>query len=580
MTKTEQKICQNCKTFFVIEPEDFDFYKKMGVPPPTWCPECRLVRRLMWRNERSLYHGKCALCGTQSFSMYPKESDITAYCVGCWNSDKWDPLSFGIDYDFSKPFFEQFRDLFRGVPRKILQQISVSSSNFANYVDDSKNVFMSFSVVLGSENVFYSKNIDKGFTIYDSTDIIDSDNCYNNINGEKNYNSIFLINSKNCIDSAFLYDCVNCKNCFLSSNLRNKSFCIKNKQYSKEEYAEELKKQNFGSRGVMERILDEFQKMRISSLHKYAYLINCANVTGDEVRNSKNAKNTFVGYDFENVKNVFRSFSMKDSMDITNAAFSELFYEYMAGGGNYSRNIKFCINGMRGMDDVAYSDFCGSSSHLFGCIGLRNKEYCILNKQYTKEEYEALVPKIKEHMMAMPYVDAQGRVYAYGEFFPPELSPFAYNETIAQEYFPLTKAEAFEKGFRWRDPDTREYQPTQTPEALPDHITDVPDSITNEIIQCAHSSCTHQCTTAFRIIPEELQFYRRMNLPLPRLCPNCRHYERLAQRNPLRLWHRQCMCAKDSHGHTGTCPNEFETSYAPDRKEIIYCESCYQAEVI
>ncbi|MBI4119570.1 MAG: hypothetical protein HY456_01835 [Parcubacteria group bacterium] len=27
------------------------------------------------------------------------------------------------------------------------------------------------------------------------------------------------------------------------------------------------------------------------------------------------------------------------------------------------------------------------------------------------------------------------------------------------------------------------------------------------------------------------------------------------------------------------CPNEFETSYAPERSEIVYCEQCYNAEV-
>ncbi|MGC9603295.1 MAG: hypothetical protein ABSF47_02395, partial [Minisyncoccia bacterium] len=169
--------------------------------------------------------------------------------------------------------------------------------------------------------------------------------------------------------------------------------------------------------------------------------------------------------------------------------------------------------------------------------------------------------------------------------FPPELSPFAYNETIAQEYFPLTKGEAEKQGYRWKDPDTKEYQITLLPTKLPDHIKDTGDDILKETIGCAHAAppaggCTHQCTTAFRIIPEELSFYRRMNLPLPRLCPNCRHYERLAQRNPLKLWHRQCMCDKATHTHKGHCLNEFETSYSPERKEIVYCEQCYNAEVV
>ena len=63
---------------------------------------------------------------------------------------------------------------------------------------------------------------------------------------------------------------------------------------------------------------------------------------------------------------------------------------------------------------------------------MRNNSYCILNKQYTKEEYEALVSKIIEQMNTMPYVDKNGVTYKYGEFFPIELSPFGYNETVAQ----------------------------------------------------------------------------------------------------------------------------------------------------
>jgi len=195
----------------------------------------------------------------------------------------------------------------------------------------------------------------------------------------------------------------------------------------------------------------------------------------------------------------------------------------------------------------------------------------------------------------------------------------------------LTKEQAIEQGYRWKDPEPRNYQITTTPDQLPDHIKDVPDSIIQEIIQCAHaklttsqvvistsqidnnrleSSCNEQCTTAFKIIPDELQFYRKMNLPLPRLCPNCRHYQRLKQRNPLKLWHRRCQCAGQksemsaqggsasggrneklgtgyayentiAHLHgSDPCPNEFETSYAPERPEIVYCEACYNQEVV
>jgi hypothetical protein len=257
----------------------------------------------------------------------------------------------------------------------------------------------------------------------------------------------------------------------------------------------------------------------------------------------------------------------------------ELIYESYDSGVQ-STNLAFC-GVVYSSYNVRWSINCHGSHDLLGCYGLRNKEYCILNKQYTKDEYETLVPRILEQMSSKLYVDAKGRSYGPGEFFPVEISPFAYNETIAEDYFPLSKERATELGFPWRDAEARDYHVTKPASELPDNIEDVPDSIVNEVIGCAHEGrCEHQCVKAFRIIPEELKLLKRLGLPFPRLCFNCRHRERLAERNPMKLWHRQCMCDKPNHTHHGHCLNEFETSYAPDRKEIVYCEQCYQAEVM
>ena len=218
-----------------------------------------------------------------------------------------------------------------------------------------------------------------------------------------------------------------------------------------------------------------------------------------------------------------------------------------------------------------------------------------MNKQYSKEEYEKLLPRIKEHMDTMPYVGEKGRVYKYGEFFPIEISHHAYNETAAQDYFPLSAEATAKAGYRWKNPEPRQYTITMAHDKLPDHIKDVKEDILKQVIGCAHAGkCDEECTGAFRIIPQELQFYKQMNISLPRLCPNCRHYQRLKQRNPLKLWHRQCMCDPSTGSGQATkyknttehfhgknrCPNEFETSYAPERKEIVYCEQCYNAEVV
>ena len=100
-------------------------------------------------------------------------------------------------------------------------------------------------------------------------------------------------------------------------------------------------------------------------------------------------------------------------------------------------------------------------------------------------------------------------------------------------------------------------------EKLPDSIDDIPDDILNWAIKCEATG------RPFRIIKQELEFYRKMKLPIPHFHPDERHRRRMALRNPRKLWRRPC----------GKCGKEMETTYAPERPEIVYCESCYLQEV-
>src|SRR5579864_9029045 len=107
----ETRTCQNCKQPFTIDPEDFDFYKKIAVPPPTFCPECRMKRRFAWRNEHNLYRRKDDATGKDIFSGFSPDISLKIYEKEYWMSDAWDPLIYGKNYDFSRPFFEQFKEL-------------------------------------------------------------------------------------------------------------------------------------------------------------------------------------------------------------------------------------------------------------------------------------------------------------------------------------------------------------------------------------------------------------------------------------------------------------------------------------
>ncbi|MCX6723307.1 MAG: hypothetical protein NT094_04580, partial [Candidatus Staskawiczbacteria bacterium] len=112
----ETKKCQNCKKDFIIEPDDFNFYEKIKVSAPTFCPQCRMQRRFAFRNDRTLFKRKCSRCEKDVISIYHKDSTYIVYCQSCWWSDDWDPLEHGVEYDFTKPFFEQFDQLLRQTP--------------------------------------------------------------------------------------------------------------------------------------------------------------------------------------------------------------------------------------------------------------------------------------------------------------------------------------------------------------------------------------------------------------------------------------------------------------------------------
>ena len=121
------------------------------------------------------------------------------------------------------------------------------------------------------------------------------------------------------------------------------------------------------------------------------------------------------------------------------------------------------------------------------------------------------------------------------------------------------------RGYNYKEKIDNVYTITLKAKDIPDNIKDINDSILDEVIECAKSG------KAFKITPFELQFYRRMNIPIPHCHPDERYKERLSLRNPMILHKRQCM--KEG------CTNSFETTYAPDRPEIIYCDGCYKKEV-
>ncbi len=566
MTESQVKTCQSCKKDFTIEPDDFTFYQKIDVPPPTLCPECRYIRRLSDRNEYNFYKRKCDATGEDIISIYRPDVSFPVYKQDYWKSDAFDASVYGRNFDFNRPFFEQYEELRRVVPHLALVNANSVNSEYTNQSQDNKDCYMLVTSDTSEKCMYGSWNQRKCFMCSDCYMIESSELCYESINLAKCSNCAWISNCADCVNIYFSDDCRGCVDCLGCWGLRNKQYCWFNEQLSKEEY-EQRKKEFTRTRLSIREQLKKFAGFRLTKPVKNYHGTQAQESSGDYLENTQRANYCFNCRDNKDVAYMQDAWrNTEDCRDCTEIINAELSYETQ-GVDTPHRTIvaRSCFSTIT---DSCYCDMCFGANNCFGCFGLKQKQYCILNKQYSKEEYLDLKKKIVEHMR---------KTGEWGEYYPPDVSPFAYNESMAQDYFPLTREEAIQKGYSWYDKPATNHKVTMTPDQLPSTVAEASDDILSQTIGCRTQEDEEAktrnplCVGAFRLHPTELMIYRKMGIPVPEYCYPCRRTERFKMRNPRRLWHRKCM--------KSDCPNEFETSYAPGRPEIVYCESCYNQEV-
>lgn len=563
--ESEIRNCINCSKDFTIESEDFNFYEKIKVPPPTWCPECRQTRRYAWRNERTLYRRNCDLCNKSMVTIYSPNKPHKVYCTECWWGDNWDSAYYGRDFDFNRPFFEQFRQMQLEVPRLALLNKRSVNSEYTNHSGDNKNVYLSFST-FDAENVFYSTWIMKNSRdLLDCTYIYEAgEKLYNVIDSRKSYQCQYGILLKDCVSTYYSYDMHGCSNCFLSHNLRNKSYCFKNIQYSREEYLSKVAEYDLGSRIVRDELYKEYTKMlEEQAIHRYSVIERCVNSEGSLLFDTKNVKASFEIDDGEDSKYCYGVMSPRTSFDLYHVGYN-LELDYECQGCTRISNCQFCHLCYDNLN-VMYGDTCQNSQNLFGCISIKKGEYMIFNKKYPKAEYETLKAKIIDYMK---------QTGEFGEFFPPAIAPVCYNETQGQYYLPMTKEETLAHGWQWEDKVPGTFgKETISSDEIPDNINVVEEDITSQILSCT------SCKKNYNLHSFELAFYKSEHIPVPTMCPDCRYRQRFAFRLPRKLWSGKCRCTQAGHAHEGNCKISFQTPYAPERKEKVYCESCYNKEL-
>jgi hypothetical protein len=530
----EQKNCRNCEAKFKITDGDLVFYKKMNVPAPKTCPRCRLVRRLNERNAKTLYSRKCDATGKMIISQFRPDAPFPVYEQNFWWGDDWDPLDYGQDFDFSRPFFEQFTELRNKVPQMSLFVINetLENSEYTNCTGYLKNCYL-IGEADYDEDCYFSNRIFHSKNIMDCSTVSDCELCYDCIDCAKCQRLFYSQECRSCHDSYFLQDCVSCQDCIGCINQRQKKFMIFDRQYRQKEYERLKADMHLETREGVENLRTKCEDFFKSHPQVNVHEEQTQNCSGDHLYNSKNSDVCFDCSGLEDCKYCSRLIGpVKSCMDYSSwGDRAELIYQCVScGDGVY--NLKFCSNCTTNNSNLEYCYQCTGCDECFGCTSLKRKKFCILNKQYSEAEYRKLKARIVSHMR---------ETGEYGDFFPKDFCPHGYNTTLAMDEFPLSREEALAQGWRWSEP--------------------IEINSRGEII------C--ECGKSFNFIPQELAFYERLRVPAPETCQLCRHKARQEKRSRIKLWDKAC----------DKCGENMKTSIPPDDERLIYCKACYLKEV-
>lgn len=562
--------CQNphCKGFpeFELTEQEKRLLTNFNIDHQSlhFCPQCREMRRLAVRNERTLFKRKCHQTEREIWSTYHSSSPFKVFDKDVWWGDSWDGLNFGKAFDFTRPFFQQYYDLMLDVPRPSLVQAKNQNSDFTN---DSNNNNDCYFIFTSDDNVncHYGSYIQCRDSM-DCEDMTQCELCYDSLFCTTCHTALGCESCANCSNIYFSSNLVNCHNCIFCFGLRDKRNCIFNTEVSPDVFMTFILQRQLFRRRNYQKSKEMFNMFLETTPQRYMYLLKTENSTGDRLVDCRDCENSFLSFNCVACSNLGGYCSeLKDCMDCWATAYgAEKSFENqtcLRGGMNFVANFS------NDCSSCYYIDNCQNCQNCFGCIGLKNKKNCILNKQYGHDEYIQLLPQVIEHLK---------KNNEFGQFFPLWMSPYAYNTTVASVYYPLKKEEYFDllsvseklfvppsrykNGHLWLD----------VPEGSKDNVNAVspPDSLfeakNDESINTIYYDI--ETKNPFKITGREMALYQMMKIPISNECFKTRYIKRFKRYNPRKLYDRKCQ----------KCAKPFKTTFPPDSPHIVFCSECFQ----
>lgn len=543
------KNCEQSGEPFAIRQEDINFYRNMQIPLPTTAPSVRSQILMSHLSPDELFKRKSAFSGKEIITNIDPECPVPVYSNDEWWSDSWNPLSFGFPYNRDRGFFEQFYELKKRVPRPT--KIQSPTNENSDWVIGGYHLKNCYLVVGGTECelAFYSVSPIKSREIMETFFVSDCELCYDLFECKRCYHSAFLEECEDCINCYFGFDLKNCEYCFGCANLYHKKYYFFNQQLTKEQYEEKIKAINLSSRKNTDYWRAKFELLRGNFFRSNLRLKNVENSLGDDLTECKNCYHCVRVSKSQDSAYVFNGINIRFSYDIIAGARLE---HCISCAAKDSYNLKFCGDLMYDSSNSEYCELCMDVENCFGCIGLMHKKFCILNHQYTEDEYWRTLDIIKCDMLE------KGE---YGQVVPMRYSIYPYNLTYAYHFYPLSAEQANKLGVRFYDygPVTQVVGGLKASD-LPDDIRDVSPEIIGKPLICAETG------RIFSVIKQEFEMYKKMNLPLPTTYPRARRLKQYAKwRVPLIKKGRCGQCGKDI----------FIRGDLESQRAKVVCHECY-----
>lgn len=544
--------CEISGLQFSISEAEARLRKQLGlVKTPTTSRAMRLRSLAAFWPHFSLSKTRCGYSGRQIVAVFDDACPYPVWHRSDWTEHANPPTS---SFDFQRPAFEQAWDLFQQCP--IPHNFGHGNEN-CEYADDiwySKSCYLSHSIykcedLLSCFRQLTSRNC--AFSVYS----LDCELCSDTVHSINCYRLHFGIRCRSCNDCTFLFDCRGCSDCFLCWNLRNKRYCIRNQQYSKADYERERAKYDLSSRRTFDTLKAKFlELLETLAVFPASQLDHCEASNGDYLVQCNRCEDCFYCDQTEDCINTIRGGFIRSCLDCVGPAINAERCHNSCLPVDTVYDVGFSF-GISHSSYLEYCGFCEKCVHCFLCWGLREKQFCILNKQYSESDYHRRKAEIVRHMMATE---------EYENLFPSYFSPVAYDSSLAGIYFPLNEEAQNAAGFRTSPISEMLRSGFADGAVIPDCSKGVSKELCGEVFWDAVAM------RPFRLSEHELLFFEQNGLPLP----NTFYVRRLKENFswiPFAGSLRTTACAH--------CKNEVQTTWPVERDGRIACKECYLQQV-